>query len=1078
MARECPQVWGKWLLLWASLACLLAPLPAYATLRVSADVPGAGLRSDDRVLALRGVRGADDELVFPAEDPLGFDRDWLRCSALRRCQVQIERNGEELQRPLWIDEVPLRPELEPELLALIDTEEDTPELDTAWATQAAAWSANGHHGLAGWLQFRRIQRAVRRGDLDTALELERDLAPKLHERAPGHAWQLQLNLSLMLQGQGHAGLAAQRLDAMAAQDLPVDMRVRVARSRAGMAFAQSRLAEAEAILREVEGLARREAPASHLLASTLNSLAVVIRPQGRLQEARVLFEQAEEAARAFAADSVLEGLVRSNLGLLERAAGDLAAAERSLRQALELFLRLQHREELVFDTQSNLALVLLDRGRTREAAALFSLQIPSADPAQHLDRAGRAQQNLALVYAQQGNLHEAVRRLRLALAHWQGAAPDGLEEANTRLDLGWYAAQIGELDEAGRVLERALELHRKIAPAGTGVIGALDAQAMLALLQGQLEAALHIQQEALARRDQSEQPNWRRDIALTQLGRILLGLNRHREALAVLSEARSIAQAGGREGILALALATEGEILLKDGQPREARNAACRGVEHVEELRGTSPSGAEFRSGFVRTAAPVYRSCLDALLANRDSSAALDLYQSERRMALYALIADRDLRFADLPADLSAERRTAVAELQQVTGELEQIVEAESAQQARERLQQIRQRLRRLDARIIEAIPRLGSWRVQASAAPTRATAGERVLAFSVREQDTLRILLTPDEPPQIEVLAQDRQQIAEAVTAWRAALTRREEARERELASLLHAWLIVPGDDEDELATLTIVPDGPLHALPFAALLDDRGRRLIQTHSVRLSALLPDTAPWTAGSSATEIDLLALADTGSAEGGQRPALPGVDAELAMLAELPWPRIELLRGSAASPEALQRLGPQARRVHFAVHGLNDPLSPLDSALMLRDGDGRPSRLAVWDIFETLRLDAELVVLAACDTAPGAGALDDGWLGLTRAFQFAGASAVVSALWPVDDGGTASLMGEFHRQLAAGVEPAQALALSQRRMLQAGQEAKGGTTRGVGGLVEAGGGRSPATDHPYYWAGFHLYLAPR
>lgn len=171
------------------------------------------------------------------------------------------------------------------------------------------------------------------------------------------------------------------------------------------------------------------------------------------------------------------------------------------------------------------------------------------------------------------------------------------------------------------------------------------------------------------------------------------------------------------------------------------------------------------------------------------------------------------------------------------------------------------------------------------------------------------------------------------------------------------------------------------------------------------------------------------------------------------------------------------MGPQARRLHFAVHGINDPQSPMDSALMLHDAQGRPQPLAVWDIFESLRLQAELVVLAACDTAPGASVSDDGWMGLTRAFQFAGAERVISALWPVDDRATAGLMSAVHRRLAKGIEPARALAQAQRQMLLRAERVTDERTRGVGGLALAGA-QSRDQRQPYYWAGFHLYPAPR
>lgn len=1079
---------GRGLQVWTIALALLVsgpPLPAHAVLRVAADLPAAGVVAGDRVIALRGVDGSGQTLELPAIDPLSFQWNWLRCSALRSCKVLIERGGQSLALPLWIDDVVLLPEREAAELALLSVDESDPEQDARLAQLAERWQQAGSEGPAVWLSFRRSLRALRLVDLEAALELEQH-ALALLTTDPVLAAQVQLDFSVALMGQGKSDLAAARLERLLDQDLPPEMRIRATRARAGIEFGQSRLAEAEAYLRTIEALARSHAPGSHLLATTLNSLAVVIRPQGRLQEARGLFEEALAAAMAFESDSVLQAMIRSNIGLLERAAGDLAAAEIALRQSVDLLRRLHSREALLFDNQSNLALVLLDRGRTREAAALWNLQLPADDDLEAQQRAGRVQQNLALVYAQQGNLEETIRHLQRAAEYFRRTAPDTLEEANAQLDLGLYLAQSGNFDGARQALDQALRQHRRIAPEGTGVVGAHDALASVALQQGQAEAALDLQRQAMKLRDAGEQPNWRRDFALTQLARIELMLDRPEAALATLDQAERIARAGGRDGMLATALALRGEVLLQLGRLAESRRAACAGVDQIEALRGTSPSGAEYRTSFVHTAAPIYQSCMDALLAVGDHNAALALYQSERRLMLNALIADRDLRFADLPATLLAERRTALVDLQQIAIELEAAQDAATTASLKERRSEIRQRLRRIDERTVDALPRLANWQVSNPDAPAHAGAGEVVVAYSVRPKDTLRIVLHSERPAQIERLPIGRGALAEATSNWRRALLGRAARAEREQASALHRWLLADLSFSEELSLL-IVPDGPLHALPFAALLDESGRRLIERQPIMLSALLP--APLRpASASDARIDLLALAD--SRASGIHASLPGVAKELAAIERLPWPRIELLRDAEAIPTALRQLAPQARRLHFAVHGVNDPHSPMDSALLLHDAEGRADPLPVWDIFESLRLQAELVVLAACDTAPGASIVDDGWLGLTRAFQFAGAEQVVSALWSVDDDSTANLMAEFHRQLAEGQSAAIALARAQRQMLalqppREGQVSGSATTeqvgvesagsRGVGGLT---GSKARQIELPYYWAGFHVYLAPR
>jgi CHAT domain-containing protein len=87
-------------------------------------------------------------------------------------------------------------------------------------------------------------------------------------------------------------------------------------------------------------------------------------------------------------------------------------------------------------------------------------------------------------------------------------------------------------------------------------------------------------------------------------------------------------------------------------------------------------------------------------------------------------------------------------------------------------------------------------------------------------------------------------------------------------------------------------------------------------------------------------------------------------------------------------------------------------------------------LQAWEIFERVRLNADLVVLSACDSGRGKELGGEGLLSLTRAFQFAGARAVVASLWQVADEGTADLMTRFYRHLKNGAAAADALREAQ------------------------------------------------
>jgi CHAT domain-containing protein len=108
-------------------------------------------------------------------------------------------------------------------------------------------------------------------------------------------------------------------------------------------------------------------------------------------------------------------------------------------------------------------------------------------------------------------------------------------------------------------------------------------------------------------------------------------------------------------------------------------------------------------------------------------------------------------------------------------------------------------------------------------------------------------------------------------------------------------------------------------------------------------------------------------------------------------------------------------------VHFATHGLLNSKNPALSGLILSlvNARGEPQNgfLRLNDIYN-LRLNSDLVVLSACQTALGKDIRGEGLIGLTRGFMYAGAPRVVASLWKVDDAATAELMKRFYRNMLA------------------------------------------------------------
>jgi len=195
-------------------------------------------------------------------------------------------------------------------------------------------------------------------------------------------------------------------------------------------------------------------------------------------------------------------------------------------------------------------------------------------------------------------------------------------------------------------------------------------------------------------------------------------------------------------------------------------------------------------------------------------------------------------------------------------------------------------------------------------------------------------------------------------------------------------------------------------------------------------------------------------------EGGpQNPSFPRLTSSLrearTISSLVPPDQLFLALGFQASRAAVLRPElAQYRNLHFATHGVLDSRRPELSKLVLSlyDERGTPQDgfLRLNDVYN-LRLDADLVVLSACQTALGQEVRGEGLIGLTRGFMYAGAARVLASLWSVEDRATADLMGDFYRgMLRQGLSPAAALRKAQLEMA-----------------------KNPARKSPYYWAGFSL-----
>ncbi|HEY7816720.1 MAG TPA: CHAT domain-containing protein, partial [Vicinamibacteria bacterium] len=339
---------------------------------------------------------------------------------------------------------------------------------------------------------------------------------------------------------------------------------------------------------------------------------------------------------------------------------------------------------------------------------------------------------------------------------------------------------------------------------------------------------------------------------------------------------------------------------------------------------------------------------------------------------------------------------------------------------------------------------------------------------------------------------------LSEDVVRLREAVARPERAALAtyiSVAKRLYDQLVLPAKDLALGATeILVVPDGILHYLPFELLLKtttSAGLRadprslpyLVRDHRVSYlpaAGLLPAITTGEAEAS-PPMELLALGDPSydrttapSASAGEtvtRGVFEGSEPwklrrlaysrdEVTRIAELyPPGGVDLLLGEQATEPNIKADGRLSRYriIHLAAHGLLNESRPQFSGLVVSRPHGPSSEdglLQAYEIFN-LELRAQLVVLSACETGLGKEIDGEGIVGLTRAFLYAGASAVVVSLWKVADASTAELMVRFHEHLS-GADRSRSEALRRAQL----------------DLIESG-----PFAHPYYWAPFVLVGTP-
>jgi CHAT domain-containing protein len=160
---------------------------------------------------------------------------------------------------------------------------------------------------------------------------------------------------------------------------------------------------------------------------------------------------------------------------------------------------------------------------------------------------------------------------------------------------------------------------------------------------------------------------------------------------------------------------------------------------------------------------------------------------------------------------------------------------------------------------------------------------------------------------------------------------------------------------------------------------------------------------------------------------------------------------DIVAGRAATEEKFCSVADRYRIIHLSTHGKADNrVGDYAFIAFAEVPDSLENELLFVRELYNLSLNADLVVLSACETGTGKLQRGEGIISVARAFAYAGAKSIVTSLWEVNDQSTAELTRYFYRELRMGADKDEALRKARLRYIR-----------------EA----SVRQAHPFFWAAF-------
>jgi CHAT domain-containing protein/Tfp pilus assembly protein PilF len=930
---------------------------------------------------------------------------------------------------------------------------------------------------------------------------------------------------------------AHRLDELANRPLWV---ARALGNLGNVAFYRGDLALAQDYFTRALAIRERLAPGSLDMAAGLGNLGNVAYQRGDLTSAQDYFTRALSIRERLAPDSLDVASSLRDLGIVAWERGDLPSAQDYFTRALSIRERLAPNSLDVAASLGNLGGVALHRGdlasaqdyHTQALAIRERLAPDSLSLALSLNLLG------SVVY-QRGDLASAQDYHIRALAIRERLAPGSLDMAAGLGNLGNVAYQRGDLTSAQDYYTQALAIRERLAPNSLPLALSLNNLGLVAIDRGDLSFAQDYHIRALVINERLAPGSLDVAMSLNNLGTVACNRGDLASAHDYYIGALDIQERLAPNSLdTAGCLSELGRTLLLQHRPSDALPHYQHAVRILEHQREQIQSN-ETRALLLAQHTDKFAGLIQCHLNLHQPHDAFSTLERARARSLLELLAERHLhRAVDAPPqliqqlqDLDQQRAQAYDQLSRLSATADNTDNIEDLHRTLRELERSQQEL---TAQIRAASPRYAALQypqpLDGQRAQQALDLGTLLLSYLVAEKESFLFAVT-NRKLTVFTLPVGQKELQEQVQRFREALNvfNLESTPQQaiEQGHALYNLLLAPVQSHIRKAErLLLCPDGPLHVLPFAALINRSGRKprylgqekpLHTTFSMTVYAqatqqpttttTLPQPQPQCQTSPLQSVGaaissalrqahrIWALGDPLYAPGqGAKPATAGVrsgrkpsrsttsaepSAEVSALRSrglslhpLPHTRNEVETiGELFGADAIVRTGEQASKttakqesgdadiVHFACHGWLDGKMPLSSGLILSQPEalGKKAKaddnglLQAWEIFEQVKLKADLVVLSCCQSGLGQEVRGEGVIGLTRAFTYAGARSVLVSLWEIHDASTAEFMKQFYTALKAGASKDEALQAAIQVM-----------------------SAHPRWSHPFYWAAFLLH----